>query len=125
MRSKYPSEYDEQCTYFEWAAKSGIQELRWLHATLNGVKLPVSLAVKAKKSGMKRGPFDIYLDVARHGYSGLRAEFKRKKYSGRPAGVMSAGQREWLDHYEANSFYTALWYGADEAIADTKKYLGK
>jgi hypothetical protein len=120
-------EYQEQCALFEWAKLAGktMPELEFLTATLNGVRLSPFLAKKAKRGGMKKGPFDIYLDVRRGRYSGLRVELKRKanKALGVEKGRPSKDQLKWGEHYTANGFLALICYGADEAIQAITKYL--
>lgn len=47
------SEHDEQTAVFQWAMikSNRYPELELLQGSLNGVRLPVGLAVKAKKAG--------------------------------------------------------------------------
>lgn len=120
-------EYQEQCALFEWAALSAktAPELEFLTATLNGVRLTPFMAKKAKRAGMKKGPFDIYLDVRRGRYSGLRIELKRpaKKALRVEKGRPSKDQLKWGEHYTANGFLALVCYGADEAIQAITTYL--
>jgi hypothetical protein len=66
-------------------------ELNLLNGFLNGVKLNIGQAVKAKNAGMKRGYPDIFLPVPRNGYHGLFIELKRR-YSG----SVSPEQKAWI-----------------------------
>lgn len=54
-------------------------ELWLLNGSLNGVRLSIGQAVKAKRCGEKRGFPDIFLPVARKGFHGLAIELKKKK----------------------------------------------
>ena len=120
-------EYQDQVGLFSWAAvaKHMWPELNYLTSTLNGVRLPPGAAAKAKRAGMKPGPWDIYLDVKRGKWSGLRIELKRKanKTVGVAKGRPSADQLLWGLHYAENGFATRICYGADEAIAAITQYL--
>lgn len=110
-----PVEYSEQVTVFEWC---DWHKVELVYATLNGVKLPIGLAVKMSKAGLKRGPLDIVLDQARGGYHGLRIELKRVK-----GGVISDEQKIWLSLYEQHGYHAKVCRGAKEAIAVIEEYL--
>ncbi len=115
------SEYDEQVAVFRWAelAQKEYPELRLLFGSLNGVRLSIGSAVKAKKAGLKRGYPDICLDVPRKPYHGLRIELK--KIGGR----MSDGQIIILPALMMQSYCVTVCYGADEAISCIKEYLDR
>jgi hypothetical protein len=55
------SEYDEQVAVFEWALlnENRFPELKLMTGSLNGVRLTIGQAVKAKKTGLKPGFPDI------------------------------------------------------------------
>lgn len=76
-----PTEYDEQAALIEWAdlASKKYPELKWLHASNNGVRVPIGTAIKMKKAGMKAGIPDLLLLCSRHGYHALLIEMKRQK----------------------------------------------
>lgn len=122
-------EYHEQVRVFEWAsspeALAEFPELKWLHSTLNGVRLPRGLSDKCWKSGLKKGPFDIILDVRRHGFSGARIELKRpgNKALKVAKGTVSADQQDWGQHYADQGFFAVVCYGADAAIRTLTDYL--
>ncbi len=80
-------EYQIQVALFQWAKDnlSKYPELALLHASLEGVKLPIGLAVKMKAAGMRAGFPDVILDVARGGYHGFRLELKAP--GGRPSKI--------------------------------------
>ena len=74
------NEYLEQCAVFEWSALQSKKypELALLFAVPNGLKLPIGLAVKAKRQGVKSGVPDMILPVARMKFHGLFIEMKIK-----------------------------------------------
>ncbi len=115
-----PSEYAAQCAIFRFAELMSKQypELELLVGSLNGVRLTIGQAVKAKKAGMKRGYPDIRLDVARGGYHGLRIELKRQK-----GGVVSPEQKEWLKRLTEEGCYAVVCYGEDEAKDVLMRYI--
>lgn len=121
-----PKEYDEQCTVVAWAKlrESQCPKLKYLFATLNGVKLPIGLAVKMKKAGLKQGPLDILLpvpvDLKGGGHwCGLWVELKR-----RHGGVVSEAQDDWITFLRDAGYRAEVANGALEAIAIIAQYLG-
>ena len=76
------SEYLDQCAVFQWAQLNlrRFPELELLQGSLNGVRLNIGQAVKAKSAGLNAGWPDLFLPVARHGYHGLFIELNIKPY---------------------------------------------
>jgi len=117
-----PSEFQEQCEIFIFAqimVDTGQHpELALLNGSLNGVRLNIGQAVKAKRAGMKRGFPDIFLPVARGGYHGLFIELKRIK-----GGVVSPYQKQWLNDLTDQGYFACVCRGADAANRLLVKYL--
>jgi hypothetical protein len=113
-----PKEYDDQVFVFEWAKYCKLDGIDLLYATLNGVRLPIGLARKMKRAGLKAGPPDINLDVARQGFHGLRIEEKREK-----GGIVSQIQSDWHDRLRQEGYKVVVTKGANETIAAIKEYL--
>lgn len=116
----YPKEHDEQCFIFEWR-KYAIKrwpELRLLHGTLNGVRVPIGLARKMKAAGMTRGLSDILLFVARGGFHGFLAELKREK-----GGQLSDDQIDFQVLAREQGYYAVTCKGAKACIAELEQYL--
>jgi hypothetical protein len=114
-----PKEYDEQCIVFDWARRfCNLDGIDMMYATMNGVRLPIGLARKMKRAGLKPGPLDINIDVARRGYHGLRIEMKRLK-----GGVLSDVQKDWIERLNAEGYLAYVCRGAQEAIDEIKWYL--
>ena len=115
------SEHQHQCEIFRWSLfKSNLKkwpELLLLNGSLNGVRLKIGQAVKAKKAGMKAGFPDINLPVARCGYHQLYIELKVGKNK------MSEDQLWWKKQLEKQGNYHACCWGAEEAVEVIKKYL--
>lgn len=115
-------EYYEQCAVIEWSErqKCTIPELELLTASLAGVRLPIGLAMKAKRSGMKKDMPDLHLPVARGGYHALFIEMKEPK-----KGRVRPGQQAMHErlNYEGNLCVVA--YGQEEAIRIIKNYLAQ
>ena len=92
-------------------------ELNMLFATLNGVRLPIGLAVKAKKQGNKKGVPDVFLDVPKGPWHGLRIEMKVGK--NKP----TSEQVDWLSRYVGHGYLVSVCYGWEEAAEVIKDYL--
>lgn len=77
------SEFDHQVALFQWARIGSVQAahpgLDLLEGSMNGVRLTVAQAGKAKAAGMLKGAHDVCLPVARGQYIGLSIEMKYGK----------------------------------------------
>lgn len=113
------SEHDEQVTIFSWAAlqEKRYPQLKFMFSTLNGVRLTIGQARKAKSSGNKRGVPDIVLPVKNDSYNGLWIELKVGK--NRP----SKEQKEYISFLNNQGYYAKVVYGASSAIKLIIKYL--
>jgi hypothetical protein len=120
MKSKAPLESTEQELLFAWARhhERFYPELKWLHSSLNGVRLRPVQAVRAKKQGMKKGVADICLPVRNKNYSGLYIELKRLKGS-----TTSQEQKEFIEFVSSQGYLGKICLGANEAIKLIKNYL--
>jgi hypothetical protein len=120
MKNNTPVESLEQEMVFYWARanEKAHPELKWLHSSLNGVRLRPMQAVRAKKQGMKKGIADIFLPVKRDKFSGLYIELKRLKGS-----TTSLEQKEFLRFVRDQGYFAEICLGANEAIKLIKKYL--
>jgi len=113
------SEHTEQVLIFKWAAlQSGKYPcLKFMYSTLNGIRLSIGSAVKAKASGNKRGLPDIVLPYRNKTYTGLYLELKFGK--NKP----SKEQKEYMEYLNTQG-YLAVWkIGSKEAIDLIKEYL--
>ena len=130
-RGKTPSqiEYEDQCALFRWRDEMVMQipELALLNASLNGVRLTIGQAVKAKKMGMMRGFPDIFLPVSRFAFYGLFIELKALPYqdaNGRTVKPkVSVEQAYWLDALEKQRYYAVVCYGFEAAKNTILNYL--
>ena len=113
------TEYQEQCALFEWADanQSTYPQLANMFATLNGIRLPIGLAVKAKKQGNKKGVPDVFLDWPRYPYKGLRIEMKVGKNK------RTKEQVEWAQRLIECGYCVYVCYGWEEAREIILKYL--
>ena len=132
--SKYPvtmNENGHQKALFTWAAlaKSTRPELVWLHSVPNGAHVSKIQAAMLVAEGLRSGVPDIFLDVARGGYHGLRIELKvpeirnTKGTIEKRKGVVSPEQSRWLDHYNSSGYQALVAYGWLEAKAQIEEYL--
>ncbi len=112
-------EYDEQCVVVQWAQlhESKWHELKWLHASLNGVKLSILQAVKAKKSGCKKGIADLFLPKTNTEFCGLYIEMKSEK------GKQTPKQKEFEAFVKSQHYKYCVCYSAVEAISEIKFYI--
>ena len=125
-------ESDDQAAIFRWAdMKVQIGEhraLSLLNGSLNGVKLTIGQAVKAKKQGMKKGFPDIFLPVPRGKYHGLFIELKIKPYRNDKGKMVypkvSKEQKWWIEGLIYHGYRAAICYGFDAAVEEIVSYLG-
>ncbi len=110
-----------QARVVKWCRANQIKypDLRWITASLNGVRLTEGPRQKAKRSGMNRGFPDLQLPVRNNIYSGLFIEMKREK-----GGVISKEQKLWIKHLKSQGYCAKVCRGHDEAKDLIKKYLG-
>lgn len=114
------SEYDHQCRLFQWARENmdRYPALKWMFATLNGVRLTPGTRVKASKQGMTKGVLDVWLVYPAGGCPGMAFELKYGR--GKP----TAEQAEWLEHLQACGWNVGVYYTWREAAAGIMEYLG-
>jgi hypothetical protein len=113
------NEYNEQCHVFQWAAHHVViyPHLAYLHSSLNGVKLSIGQAQKAKLGGMKKGVPDICLPFRALDYTQLFIEMKHGKNKPTP------DQQQFMQFLIAGGAYVTTCYSALEAIDVIKKYV--
>lgn len=114
------SEHDEQVALFQWAAinQHNIPELEALYAVPNGGHRHLLVAQKMKAEGVKRGVWDIALDVPAGDYHGFRGEMKFGKNQ------LTDYQIMWQEIYERNGYYCKVAYNWSEMAQAIVDYLG-
>ena len=120
MKRLYPTELQEQIAVFSWA-NANLKKyplLRYMNASLNGVRLTIGQATIAKRSGLLKGYPDIFLPVKNKEYSGLFIELKRVK-----GGVVSPEQKDFLSFLNSQGFKAVVCRGSKEAIETIECYL--
>lgn len=123
---KRDREHNHQATLFQWAAlqEKRWPELRYLHAVPNGGHRHPATAGKLKAEGVKAGCPDVYLDVARHGFHGLRIELKAPKEGKLKAGRLSPEQAKWLEFLGQQGYLAAVCVGWEAARDTIISYMG-
>lgn len=119
MTRRNNHEHDHQCALFRWAAlhEKRYPELKLLHASANGGKRNLIVAMKLKKSGVKAGVPDICLPVSRGTYHALYIELKVGK--GKP----SPAQLSWQALLKMHGNLAIVAYGWEEARQMIERYL--
>ena len=120
MRKKINSEYTEQVEIFKWSKTLEEQYpcLKYLNSSLNGIRLPIGLAMKAKRSGLIKGYPDIFLPYKTKLHNGLFIELKKTK-----GGLLSKEQREFINYLNSQSYLAFVCRGADEAKIAILNYI--
>ena len=105
-------EYELQKSIFEWAAlnKYKYPELKWMHSSLNGIRLTIGQAVKAKKAGMRKGIFDILIPFPFDCSNGLFIECKAGKNK------LTDEQLEFKEDAENNGYICGVVRSLQEFI---------
>ena len=116
----YPPESYEQKEIFRWSRLniSKNKHLKYLNASLSGVRLTVGQRTEMKRQGMVKGFPDIFLPYNNDSYSGLFIELKRVK-----GGVMSKEQKDWLEYLKSQKYLALRCNGHADSIELIKKYL--
>lgn len=97
-----------------------VDALWLLHSTPNGGKREKATAARLRQTGVKAGYPDISLDVAQHGYHGLRIEMKKLG-----TGTLSPTQKEWLTRLNDKGYLAITCAGWNEAVNVLRNYLKK
>lgn len=132
LKSVAPTEDDELICVIDWARWNTAQhiELQNLVHVPNEAKRNVKTVMRAGapvryclsgqralRKGLSPGYPDLLLDVARHGYHGLRIELKRK------GGRLSAAQTAWIERLREQGYRAVVCVGAKAAIMELVWYL--
>ena len=117
---KSRSEYEEQCAVFQWARmyEKRHPPLQLLYGSINGVKLNIVIARKAKAAGFKRGFPDLILPYPAGKYHGLFIELKRLGRSN-----VTKEQQWFLQTLAALDYSCHVCKGSDAAIRVICRYL--
>lgn len=113
------SELNHQILLFNWANVHSPKypELSLLNASLNGVRLTMREALKAKASGMKKGYPDVFLPIAKQGRNGLFIEMKVGKNK------CTIDQLRWHTKLQDQDYQVNVCYGFEDAKQTIINYL--
>ena len=116
-----PSEHDEQCALFAWAAanEAAHPELCCMFAIPNGGHRHPAVAAQLKAEGVRAGVPDICLPIARGRFHSLWIEMKRKP------NTTTDAQRQWLDTLHQQGHCAVVCWSAAEAQQTIMAYLGQ
>ncbi|HEY8414450.1 MAG TPA: VRR-NUC domain-containing protein [Thermaerobacter sp.] len=112
-----PTEDQEQRTVVHWLQMHGIL---FVHVPNGGYRRPVEAAI-FRGLGVQPGVPDLLIfdqPPLASQFCGTAIEMKRRQ-----GGRLRESQKEWLEALRRRRWYTAVCYGADEAIR-TLEYLG-
>jgi hypothetical protein len=127
LRSPRALEYQEQTALFDFAKVQARSDPRWdyLFAIPNGTSASsMAEAIRAKKTGRKRGIPDVFLPVPQqHGDSLAHGLFIELKRQGGVASDVSAEQRAWMNLLNAQGYRAVVAYGWQDAVAAIQAYL--
>jgi hypothetical protein len=120
-------EHQEQKALIQWCelAAATYPELRYLHAVPNGGDRHPAVAAKLRAEGCRKGVPDIFLDVPRHGFHGLRIELKRPgdKAQGVKRGEVKPEQADWLAFLAEQGYLAVVCWGWESARDTLQTYL--
>lgn len=113
------SESQEQQVIIAWVKLSTRKypPLKLLYSTLNGVRLSMRQAIKAKREGNLKGVSDIVLPYPSGPYYGLYLELKIK------GNYMTKEQKAWKENMARCGYFSACCYGSKEAIEVIESYI--
>lgn len=117
-----PTEALEQSMFFNYVRnkynETKDEKYLMIFAFPNGYRQQVYESVNLKKQGVNSSVPDIFVDIPRGNYHGLRIEMKAKKGS-----RVNKQQQDFIDRYSKLGYKAVICYGADEAIRELESYL--
>lgn len=121
--AKSGSEHAHQAALFAWAAISGFEELKWMHAIPNGGERNPVVAANMKAEGVRSGVYDVFLPYPCVQYAGLYIEMKKPGRQGEKNGGLSDKQVEFRDWAVKHHYATAVCYSWTQAADVLRGYL--
>lgn len=118
--NKRRSEATEQVLVMNWCRNNAMfyPELNLIFHIPNGGSRNKQEAANLKAQGVKAGVPDLFLPVPQQEYHGLFIEMKFGKNK------TTSKQDEWLNALRERGYRCAVCYGAEEAVAELREYLG-
>ncbi len=107
------NEDEEQAAVIEYCE---LMKIVVVHIPNEG-KRSMAYGARMKRLGMKKGFPDLFFPSPRLGYHGLMIEMKTDRKS-----RVSPEQKGWILYLQKQGYCATVCYGADEAIAELKKY---
>jgi hypothetical protein len=123
----------EQECLMRWAEltpipNSNLRVSDFLIAIPNGGRRNAREAKRLKMQGVKSGVSDLFLALPVASISGLWIEMKKSRKDFKTTGAANSAvrdsQREWIEKMKSVGYLGTVCYGADEAMAVIKTYLG-
>lgn len=110
-------EHDIQAACVTWFRLRYPEFSLLLNAVPNGGRRDAVTGARLKAEGVVAGVADLELNVARHGFHGLKIEMKREK------GRQSAAQREWQAAVDEQGYRYTVCRSMDEFMSEVAAYL--
>ena len=88
-----------------------------LSATLGGIRTSYKQAVKAKRTGYKKGQPDLFVYEPRGAYNGLALEIKTNK------GYATKEQKQWIVDLNLKGYKASVQKGWENIINEIDKYM--
>jgi len=103
---------EKAITYLQWT----YPDTRYC-ASLGGIRTGYKQAVKAKRTGYKKGFPDLQICEARGGYFGMYIEIKTHK------GYPTKEQKEWIKYLNEKNYYAVVAKGLPMVLDEIDKYM--
>lgn len=111
MRLIQQDEFDAQVLFFDWFKQSYPDVLMFM--SLNGIRMNIGQAMKAKRSGMMKGVPDLEVP-------GWRLFIEMKKEKG---GTNKRHQKQVQQYLIANGYTVMVCRGYEDAVKDIEEFV--
>jgi|SRR5580692_5306302 hypothetical protein len=115
----HPKETIEQQKLIMWVDTFHPEQSKFLFAVPNGGSRHPAEAARLKLEGVRPGVPDLFFYRARGGYHGLFIEMKRRKGS---TGVVTGGQRGFIERARQEGYKAVVCWGCEEAKKALTEY---
>lgn len=113
FKSLEPSESQIQSAAMQQFAILALSDPRYesIYAVPNGgYELDPRVGARLKREGLKKGVYDLVVDIPKHGAHGLRIEVKK------PKGKISEEQEQWERRALVNGYHHAYCISTDQIV---------